>query len=96
LDGQPVGDFRKAWASACKAAKVVNIFHDLRRTAVRNLIVAGVPQSVAMKITGHRTDSVFRRYAIGDDQQKRDALTKTQQFVSESAQARKVVAIKSK
>jgi integrase len=55
----PVGDFRKAWASACKAANVTAHFHDLRRTAARNMIAAGVPQVVARKITGHRTDSMF-------------------------------------
>jgi len=44
--------------------------HDLRRSACRGLLQSGVPQAVCMKITGHRTDSVFRRYAIvtTDDQ----------------------------
>jgi integrase len=91
-DGEPVGDFRKAWATACKLAEVGHrLFHDFRRTASRNMIAAGVPQAVAMKITGHRTDSMFRRYAIVNEDQKREALAKTQQYLA-TAPARKVVA----
>jgi len=120
--GNPVGDFRKAWATACVAGslgKMVcpkceaesaervceeckvamryegKIFHDFRRTASRNMLNAGVPQAVAMKITGHRTDSMFRRYAIVNEEQKREALAKTQQYLA-SAPMRKVVAMGSK
>jgi len=92
-NGEPIGDSRKAWATACKKAKVDHrLFHDLRRTASRNMLSAGVPQAVAMKITGHRTDSMFRRYAIVNEEQKREALAKTQQYIAASAE-RKVVSI---
>lgn len=63
--GAPIGDFRKAWATACVAAGTPGRMpHDFRRTAVRNLERAGVPRAVAMKLTGHKTESVSRRYAI--------------------------------
>jgi integrase len=66
-DGRPIRDFREAWKNACKAAAVPGLkFHDLRRTAVRNMRRAGVPQVVRMRITGHRTDSMERRYNIVD------------------------------
>ena len=64
-DGKVIRDFRTAWARACQAAGVPGrIPHDFRRTAVRNLERVGVSRSVAMKLTGHKTESIYRRYAI--------------------------------
>jgi hypothetical protein len=76
-DGDPIKSFRGAWFTACEAAGVPGrIFHDLRRTAVRNFERAGVPRSVAMKLTGHKTEAVYRRYAIVSDAALRDAADK--------------------
>lgn len=80
--GHPIREFRKSWASACEAAGLTGkLFHDLRRTGVRNLVRAGVPQSVAMAISGHRTASVFRRYDITSEQDLRDAVKKVMAYV---------------
>ena len=63
----PINEFRFTWRKACAAAGVPDLkFHDLRRTAVRNMSRAGVPQVVRMRISGHRTDSMERRYNIVD------------------------------
>jgi len=63
--GQPMRSMAKSWRTACKDAGVPGrLVHDLRRTAVRNLERAGVPRSVAMAMVGHKTESVYRRYAI--------------------------------
>jgi integrase len=80
-DGRRIKDFRGAWGKACKAAGVPGrLVHDFRRTAVRNLERAGVPRSAAMKMTGHKTEAVYRRYAITDSVMLQEAAVKLAVF----------------
>jgi integrase len=87
-NGHPVRAFRRIWKTVCTRAGVPNLmFHDLRRSGVRNLRKLGVPESVAMKISGHKTRSIFERYNIVDKNDVIDATRKLNEKQKSNAPA---------
>jgi integrase len=76
-NGKAIRQVRTAWANACTAAGVPGrLLHDMRRSAVRNLERQGVSRSAAMAMVGHKTEAIYRRYAIVDAGALRDAAAK--------------------
>lgn len=92
--GKPIYEFRKAWATACKkAGKAGMIFHDLRRSAVRNLIRSGVPQNIAMRVSGHKSISMFRRYDVCSEDDLAAAMQSVERYNKDAAAQSNVVSI---
>jgi integrase len=85
-EGKPIVDFRKAWARACALAGLDGLrFHDLRRSAARNMDRAGIPRATIRRIIGHETDAMFNRYRIVDQRDIREAGQKAEQYFKEQS-----------
>jgi hypothetical protein len=77
------------WAEACERASLPGLlFHDLGRSAVRNMKRAGIQDSVAMEITGHRTRSVLDRYNIVDVADLENAGKRLEEYAKKRKQER--------
>ena len=85
---RPIGDFRRSWRTACKGAGVTApkgqplLVHDLRRSAISNMVDAGLAESDAMTFSGHKTRSTFERYSIRDLTRQKAAAAKLGAFLN--------------
>ncbi len=81
--GQKIVNYDKRWRQACQAAGLSGKYvHDFRRSAVRNMVRAGIPERVAMQMSGHKTRSVFDRYHIVADSDLQEAAKRLEQAMS--------------
>lgn len=86
--GKQVRDYSRAWGKARKLAGVPHrLFHDARRTAARNMDRARVPCSVAKQIIGHKTDAMYNRYRIVDEQDIREGMTLSETYLANTHEA---------
>jgi integrase len=81
-----MGEFRRTWTAACKAAGVVpgrdgRVVYDIRRTAARNMLRAGVPDKVVMALMGWSDERMLHRYNIASDEDAREAQRRTSRYL---------------
>ena len=82
--GERVFDFEKSWKTACQGAGLSEaLYHDLRRTALTNMIEAGFSEKEAMTVSGHKTRNVFDRYHIVSSRRLKELSQKMESHLSE-------------
>lgn len=92
--GGQIKSFDVPWAKACRASGLWNeatqrptrVFHDTRRTAVRNFVRAGTPEVVVMRVSGHRTRNIFDRYNIVSETDLQQAAERLGRYLSDKDQ----------
>jgi integrase len=85
-NGKPLGSHLKGWDRACDSVGLDGLhFHDLRRSAIRNMERAGIPRHVAMGMSGHKTESVYRRYDIVVEEDLKAAAKRLEKYHSDQA-----------
>jgi len=82
-NGKQMGEFRKVWRRASAEAGVSGkLFHDFRRSAVRNMVRAGINPDIARQISGHKTAAIFSGYNIIDEADLRRAIEQTSGYLA--------------
>ena len=88
VSGNPIITIKHSFQDACKKASIKDFrFHDLRHTFNTNMRKAGVDRSVIMKITGHKTMSMFERYNTVDSDDARSAMTQFEKHLQDKVTA---------